>query len=342
MAFLHPSLETVACKLPGLSADPFEAPSREVDPVARLTLSSLPISRTSAAPKTRQQQQFWRRRHAAGVAAASPAHGSVSLLRGVPLLFRARLPLPLSWQSRLSNPLLNSSFSPHNRPARSLRGANATSRVYGRRDLAHRNRFFSQLLPPLPFDERIYPSAKRAAPDASASDSKTQRPRKRGRPSYKDRAAAAAAAAAEVDAKKAAARAALRESAFGSSAIDSEHVTSLGENAASAPASLPHRRMPRILPRAVPMRAPLVPGLTQVPNSAALMAGLLPHASSADLSAALHAALEQARCRAAFAEAAAAVGPSLEQRAQLWMARLTAALQRRAAARVSRSCPFRS
>ncbi|GJP69294.1 hypothetical protein CLOP_g234 [Closterium sp. NIES-67] len=330
MAFLHPSLETVACKLPGLSADPFEAPSREVDPVA-------PADPLLPSPHFTDVGSAQDSATAAVLAAAAAAMQQESLLRrqrmaaslcsaGFPFSSALASPSPLSWQSRLSNPLLNSSFlsstidplGPSAAQMQLLESMVAATSPTGTVSFLNSSLLSHSM-------NAFTPSAKRAAPDASASDSKTQRPRKRGRPSYKDRAAAAAAAAAEVDAKKAAARAALRESAFGSSAIDSEHVTSLGENAASAPASLPHRRMPRILPRAVPMRAPLVPGLTQVPDSAALMAGLLPHASSADLSAALHAALEQARCRAAFAEAAAAVGPSLEQRAQLWMARLTAA-----------------
>ncbi|CAI5517203.1 unnamed protein product [Closterium sp. Naga37s-1] len=307
MAYFQQSLENVACRFPGLTSDPFQAPRSDVD----LTLPADPL--LSFPHFTRMAASLC----SAGFPFSSALASS-----------------PLSWQSRLSNPLLNSSFlsstidplGPSAAQMQLLESMVAATSPTGNANLLNSS-LLNSSLPNSSFLTHFTPSAKRAAPDASASDGKTQRPRKRGRPSYKDRAAAAAAAAAEAEAKKAASRAALRESAFGSAGPDSDRVTSLGGTAASANTSAPQRKMQRILPRAVPMRAPLVPGLTQVPDSAALMAALLPQATS-DFSVALQAALEQARCRAAFAEAFAAssaVGPALEQRAQLWMARLTAA-----------------
>ncbi|CAI5495160.1 unnamed protein product [Closterium sp. Naga37s-1] len=335
MAFLQQSLENVACRFPGLTSDPFQAPRSDVD-------LALPADPLLSSPQFTDDSSMQDSATAAVLAAAS-AMQQESLLRRQRMaasLCSAGFPFssalassPLSWQSRLSNPLLNSSFlsstidplGPSAAQMQLLESMVAATSPTGNATLLNSSLLNSSL--PNSFLTHFTPSAKRAAPDASASDGKTQRPRKRGRPSYKDRAAAAAAAAAEAEAKKAAARAALRESAFGSAGADSDRVTSLGGTAPSANTSAPQRKMQRILPRAVPMRAPLVPGLTQVPDSAALMAALLPQATS-DFSVALQAALEQARCRAALAEAFAAssaVGPSLEQRAQLWMARLTAA-----------------
>ncbi|CAI6010289.1 unnamed protein product, partial [Closterium sp. NIES-65] len=336
MAFLQQSLENVACRFPGLTSDPFQAPRSDVD-------LALPADPLLSSPQFTDDSSMQDSATAAVLAAAS-AMQQESLLRRQRMaasLCSAGFPFssalassPLSWQSRLSNPLLNSSFlsstidplGPSAAQMQLLESMVAATSPTGNATLLNSS-LLNSSLPNSSFLTHFTPSAKRAAPDASASDGKTQRPRKRGRPSYKDRAAAAAAAAAEAEAKKAAARAALRESAFGSAEADSDRVTSLGGTAPSANTSAPQRKMQRILPRAVPMRAPLVPGLTQVPDSAALMAALLPQATS-DFSVALQAALEQARCRAALAEAFAAssaVGPSLEQRAQLWMARLTAA-----------------
>ncbi|CAI5457966.1 unnamed protein product [Closterium sp. Yama58-4] len=335
MAFLQQSLENVACRFPGLTSEPFQPPRSDVD----LTLPADPLLSSPHFTDDSGMQDS----ATAAVLAAATAMQQESLLRrqrmaaslcsaGFQFSSALASSSPLSWQSRLSNPLLNSSFlsstiDPLGPSAAQLQLLEsmvaATSPTSNATATLLNSSLLNSSLPNSSFLTHFTPSAKRAAPDASASDGKTQRPRKRGRPSYKDRAAAAAAAAAEAEAKKAAARAALRESAFGSAGPDSDRATSLGGTAPSAP----QRKMQRILPRAVPMRAPLVPGLTQVPDSAALMAGLLPQATS-DFSVALQAALEQARCRAALAEAfagASAVGPSLEQRAQLWMARLTAA-----------------
>ncbi|CAI5471567.1 unnamed protein product [Closterium sp. Yama58-4] len=339
MAFLPPSLETVACRFPALSSDAFQAPRSDVD----LALPADPLLSSPHFTDDSGMQDS----ATAAVLAAATAMQQESLLRrqrmaaslcsaGFQFSSALASSSPLSWQSRLSNPLLNSSFlsstidplGPSAAQMQLLESMVAATSPTGNASATLLNSsLLNSSLPNSSFLTHFTPSAKRAAPDASASDGKTQRPRKRGRPSYKDRAAAAAAAAAEAEAKKAAARAALRESAFGSAGPDSDRVTSLGGTAPSANTSAPQRKMQRILPRAVPMRAPLVPGLTQVPDSAALMAALLPQATS-DFSVALQAALEQARCRAALAEAFAAssaVGPSLEQRAQLWMARLTAA-----------------